>query len=213
MLSVKHDILQKAMVGLLHELGLVIEGHFDFGNGYHGDTYLNAHPMLDDPYRIMQLAHEMKEVVPADLREQVDIVVGPITGGALLAANLAIVLDNERKPTAPRVRFAPVYKVGNELALRTHYQTLIAGKIGQPGGLRALVVDDVCNTGHTIRKTRRLIEEYGGTNVGSVVLYDRQNSSVDIDNHFFMAQVNLGKELVPVGECSCQRIRMDITKF
>lgn len=213
MLTVRQDILQKAMTGLLQELGMVLEGHFDFGNGYHGDTYLNAHPLLDDPFRIMKLAHEMKDIVPADLREVVQVVVGPITGGALLANNLAIVLDSDHKPTDARIRFAPVYKAGGKLAFRKHYQRLIAGDFSNLKGLNALVVDDVCNTGSTIRETRRLIEACGGNVVGSVVLYDRLNSSDDMSNHFFLSQVNLGNELVKVGECSCQKIHIPITEF
>ena len=46
-----HRILQGANV--------LLEGHFDFGNGYHGRTYLNPHMLFCQPSTIWQLAQDL----------------------------------------------------------------------------------------------------------------------------------------------------------
>ena len=209
----EQKIRQEAMLGMMLELDLMLEGHFDFGNGWHGTSYLNAHPLLDDPYRIYQLTEELKGVIPIDIREKVQLVAGPITGGVLLAKDMAVALDRDRKREEKRVRLAPVYKADGQLALRTHYRKLIAGDFGDLKGMNVLVVDDVCNTGNTLRATAKLIEEAGGHVLGSAVLYDRLATTKDLENHFFLGQVDIDPELVKADKCLCNRIHLPITQF
>lgn len=216
MLSAKQaaDVKQEVLLGQLLELGVVLEGHFDFGNGYHGTTYLTAHPLLDNPFQIMKFAGELQSLLTSDVQEEVDIVVGPITGGALLANDLAILIDGQRKPGKKKVRLAPVYKMNGKLALREHYRKLISGEVdGSLKGLNVVIVDDVCNTGHTLRETQELVEQCGGYVLASLVLYDRLTTEKQVVDYSFLAQVAADPKLVKAEECLCKRVHIPITHF
>lgn len=216
MLSAKQvqDVNQRAMIGQLLELGVILEGHFDFGNGYHGTTYLTAHPLLDDPFQIMKFAGELQSLLTSDTQEQIDVVVGPITGGALLANDLAILIDGQRKPGKKKVKLAPVYKVDGKLTLREHYRRLIKGELGGSlKGLNVVIVDDVCNTGHTLRETQAVVKECGGNTLASLVLYDRLTPEKQVEDYSFLTQVAVDPVLVKAEKCLCNRIHIPITHF
>ena len=90
---------------------------------------------------------------------------------------------------------------------------MIAGDFGDLKGMKVLIVDDVCNTGNTLRATTKLIEEVGGHVLGTAVLYDRLATTKDLENHFFLGQVDVDPELVEADKCLCNRIHLPITQF
>jgi orotate phosphoribosyltransferase len=81
----RDDIRQKAMEDLQRFEVLMLDGHFDFGNGYHGQVYLNPHQLFRYPSTIWRFAQDLIELMPASMAEDADVVAGPVTGGALLA--------------------------------------------------------------------------------------------------------------------------------
>src|SRR6478672_11141903 len=87
-------------------------GHFDYGNGFHGRVYLNAHQLFRHPSTIWRLAQDLLDVLPGDLLEQTEVVAGPVMGGALLAHTLAALRD----PGAAGGR----YRAGDGGDLRSH---------------------------------------------------------------------------------------------
>jgi len=101
------DIRQRALEDLQRFEVLMIDGHFDFGNGYHGRAYLNPHQLFRYPSTIWRFAQDLIDLLPASLVEQTDLVAGPLTGGALLAHTIAGLLDSRRKLTEPAKLFAP----------------------------------------------------------------------------------------------------------
>lgn len=161
------DISERALKDLQRLQVLMVDGHFDYGNGYHGRAYLNAHQLFRQPSTIWRFAQDLIDVLPFELLSQVEVFAGPVTGGALLAHTIAGLMDGKRKLTHPPCVFAP-FNVGTDrgLYLRSFYAAQIVGK-------RVLLADDVRNTGKTLHTCAELVTEAGGTPIGTVQIYDR----------------------------------------
>src|SRR5882672_8172775 len=155
---ITRDEIREKAVKNLQELGvLMLDGHFDFGNGYHGRIYLNPHQLFRHPSTIWRFAQDLLDVLPADLLQQVEVVAGPVTGGALLAHTMAGLLDSRRSLTHPPSLFAPFnYDPTRGFTLRHFYRSEIKGK-------RVLLADDVRNTGETLAKCAALVMAAGAT--------------------------------------------------
>src|ERR1051326_6801084 len=148
MTTKQEDIREKALKDLQQFQVLMLDGHFDFGNGYHGRLYLNPHQLFRYPSTIWRFAQDLIDVLPASILDETQVVAGPATGGALLAHTIAGLLDSHRAMTHPPCAFAPFnIDQAKGLTLRTFYRTEIGGK-------RVLLVDDIRNTGD--RKSTRL---------------------------------------------------------
>ena len=91
----------------LRRFEVVMEGHFDYGNGFHGKLYLNPHQLLQHPSTIWRVAQDLINVTPADFIDKTEIVAGPATGGALLAHTMAGLLEGRRPMTHAPYFFAP----------------------------------------------------------------------------------------------------------
>ena len=129
---------------------VVMDGHFDYGNGFHGKLYLNPHQLFQWPSTIWRVAQDLIDVMPADFIEQTEIVAGPATGGALLAHTMAGLLDGRRPMTHPPYLFAPFGDDEGRPTLSPFYAKRMSGK-------RVLIVDDVRNTGTTFKRCADLV--------------------------------------------------------
>ena len=164
------DIRTKALDELRRFGVLMLDGHFDYGNGFHGRTYLNPHQLFRYPSTIWRLAQDLLDLVPADFATATEVVAGPATGGALLAHTIAGLLDSRRSLTHPPCSFAPLaIEPDGAARLRTFYRQLVKGK-------RVLLADDVLNTGQTLQRCADAVRDAGGTVVGAVVICDRMAS-------------------------------------
>ena len=81
----RDDIRTRALQDL-RRFEVVMEGHFDYGNGYHGRLYLNPHQLFRYPSTIWRVAQDLIDVLPPGVADRVTVVAGPATGGALLLA-------------------------------------------------------------------------------------------------------------------------------
>src|SRR5580765_1533998 len=99
----------KALKDLQQSEVLMIDGHFDYGNGYHGRVYLNPHQLFRHPSTIWRFAQDLIDVLPADVVQATEVVAGPATGGALPANTLAGLLASRRSLTHPPCSFAPIH--------------------------------------------------------------------------------------------------------
>ena len=158
----------------LRRFEVVMDGHFDYGNGFHGRLYLNAHRLFQRPSTIWRVAQDLIDITPSSLLDAVEVVAGPVTGGALLAHTLAGLLDGRRPLTHPPYSFAPFSQDSDGLpTLSALYRQLVHGR-------RVLIADDVRNTGQTFENCARLIAEAGGTTIGTVEIADRLEAEVTL---------------------------------
>ena len=159
----------------LRRFEVVMEGHFDFGNGFHGPVYLNAHQLFRYPSTIWRVAQDLIDIMPADIVAQTEIVAGPVTGGALLAHTLAGLLDGRRALTHPPFSFAPFgADESGHRTLSPFYRRLVHGR-------RVLVADDVRNTGQTFAQCATLIEAAGGSLIATTEIIDRMEATMPLD--------------------------------
>jgi len=168
------EIREKALKDLQRSEVLIRDGHFDYGNGYHGCVYLNAHQLFRHPSTIWRFAQDLIDVLPGEVVQKTEVVAGPVTGGALLAHTIAGLLDSRRSLTHPPCSFAPFnYDSSGGFALRPFYRRELQGK-------RVLLADDVRNTGETFARCAALVTDAGGTVVATVQIYDRCEPVVDV---------------------------------
>src|SRR5437870_2235550 len=170
----RDELREKALKDLQQSGVLMVDGHFDYGNGYHGRAYLNPHQLFRHPSTIWRFAQDLIDLLPGELVQQAEVVAGPVTGGALLAHTIAGLLDSRRSLTHPPCSFAPFhYDPSGGFALRTFYRRELNGR-------RVLLVDDVRNTGETFAKCAALVEAAGGTLVATIEICDRCEAVVDL---------------------------------
>ena len=173
-MSRSDDVRRQALENLKDYEVLMIDGHFDYGNGYHGQVYLNPHKLFRQPSAIWRFAQDVLDILPDTVIAATDVVVGPVMGGALLAHTIAGLMDGRRSLTHPQCSFAPISMDSDgAMVIRTFYKTVLAGK-------RVLLVDDVVNTGKTFEKAKALIEAAGGQVIATAEIYDRMEAIVTL---------------------------------
>src|SRR5262245_60472297 len=167
----RDDLRKKALANLQEFEVLMIDGHFDYGNGYHGRMYLNPHRIFRQPSLIWRLGQDLIDVLPDTVIAATEVVAGPVLGGALLPHTLAGLLDSPRGLSLPPTSFAPLLPKGE--GMRPFYRSVVAGK-------RVLIADDVRNTGKTFERARTVIEDAGGVVIATCEIYDRLEAIVSL---------------------------------
>ena len=165
----------------LREVGAVLEGHFQYASGRHGPLYVEKFRLLERPEATAQLCAQIAEHF-ADHR--IELVVGPTTGGILLAHETARALGTP-------MFFAERGERGGRVFER--------GFTFQPGQ-RTLIVDDVLTTGGSVHDTIDAVREAGGEPVGVGVVVDRTNGATEFGLPFF-ACIALEVPSHPPTEC------------
>jgi len=186
---------------------LMRNGHFDYGNGFHGRVYLNAHQLFRHPSTIWRLAQDLLEILPGDLLQQTEVVAGPVMGGALLAHTVAGLLDGRRALTHAPCSFAPFSNRGDhDFMLRAFYAREMAGK-------RVLLADDVRNTGKTFVRCTVLLRQAGATVLATVEICDRLEALVDAGVPNYSLAEYKAPENFPAAECPMCKAGEPITSF
>jgi orotate phosphoribosyltransferase len=134
--------------------------HFVYISGDHGSGWIDKDAIFIDPKRVDHLASMLAEAVrPIDA----EVVCGPATGGLIVAQWTAHTLglpavfaEHEASPDLGQLR--------GRFVLRRGYDRLVAGR-------RVLVVDDIVNSGHSVRQTVEAVRRARGhvTTVAALV--------------------------------------------
>jgi orotate phosphoribosyltransferase len=201
------ELREKALKDLQSSEVLMFSGHFDYGNGYHGSTYLNPHQLFRHPSTIWRFAQDLIELLPSELVQRTDVVAGPVTGGALLAHTIAGLLDSRRSLTHPPTSFAPFNRdAAGGFTLRDFYRREIEGK-------QVLLADDILNTGETFARCAALVDQAGGTVLATVEIYDRLEAvtSLSVPN-IALAECHVADNY-RAAECPLCKAGAPITKF
>lgn len=144
---------------LLVQTGAILEGHFHLTSGLHSPLYIEKFQVLQYPEHTARLCEALADKFKDD---QVDVVVGPVTGGILLAHETG-------KNLGTRAIFTE--RENGKMALRR-------GFVIKPGE-RVLVVEDIVTTGGSVKEVLDVVYAQGGNPVGVGILVDRSGGSVD----------------------------------
>jgi len=189
-----------------HEV-LMLDGHFDYGNGYHGSVYLNPHRIFRQPSLIWRFGQDLIELLPDTVVSQTQVVAGPVMGGALFAHTIAGLLDGRRSLTHPPTSFAPLsLDAGGALVLRPFYQEVVKGR-------RVLLADDVRNTGETFVRSKAVIEAAGGIVIATAEICDRLEAVVDAGVPNFALVEYSAPENFAAASCPLCQAGLEVTTF
>jgi len=210
----RDEIREKALKDLQQYEALMLNGHFDFGNGFHGSVYLNPHQLFRYPSTIWRFAQDLLDVLPSSIIDATEVVAGPVTGGALLAHTIAGLLDSRRAITRPPTLFAPftlATDTDRSAARGAHrltpfYRRLVSGR-------KVLVVDDVRNTGQTQAQCVDLVRSAGATVLATAEIYDRMEAMVDAGVPNFALAEYKAPDNVPAADCPLCKAGIPVTTF
>jgi orotate phosphoribosyltransferase len=166
--------------------GAILEGdHFVYISGDHGGGWVDKDAIYPHTDRVSGLAKLLAEAV----REfRPEVVCGPATGGLIVAQWTAHYLgvlsvfaehDHEAVPKAEGA--APPRP---PIVLRRGYDRLVAGR-------DVLVVDDVVNTGLSLRQTAQAVRAAGGRVVAAASLCSRGNATtaeIGVNDYVFLVE-------------------------
>jgi orotate phosphoribosyltransferase len=149
---------------LLESNAIIDNDHFVYISGHHGSGWIDKDAIYPHTERIEQLCRDMANLV----RDWgIDAVCGPATGGMIIAewtahelGVLSLFTEHDQVPAGDAFR--------GKFVLRRGYDRLVAGK-------RVLVVDDIVNTGLSLRETAEAVRGAGGNVVGAGCLVSRGN--------------------------------------
>lgn len=176
-------------LNLLRETGAILDGHFLLTSGRHSGVYVEKFRLLERP----GLTARFAEPIAEHFREQkIDLVVGPLTGGILVAHEVAKLLE---KPMAfpERARDGLNWRRGFKLS----------------EGQRVLIVEDVITTGKTMVEVKECVTKTGAVVAGIACLVCRGKMDLE-PPPFAVVAMNLAS--FPADRCPICRKNVPLEK-
>ena len=150
---------QEEVRALLVKTGAIMDGHFLLTSGLHSPHYVEKFNVLQHPAYTAQLCAAMAEKFKD---AQIETVVGPVTGGILLA-----------------------HETGKSLGTRAIFTERVDGKMtfrrgfSLHAGERVLIVEDIVTTGGSIKEVIEVVKAAGAVPVAVSMLVDRSGGKAD----------------------------------
>ncbi len=161
------------VLDLLRDCGALLEGHFVYASGRHGRQFIQVARVLQYPDKVEQLC---RGLAAAFADSKIELVVGPATGGILLAYETARQLKCRGAFTEKQA--------GGAMALKRGFRL--------DPGTRVLVVEDVVTTGGSVQKTITHLRQRGAEVVGVAAIVDRSGGEARFDCPFHaLARITL----------------------
>ncbi|HSW97929.1 MAG TPA: phosphoribosyltransferase family protein [Candidatus Saccharimonadales bacterium] len=155
---------------LLKKVGAVItDSHFVYTSGQHGDAYINKdalYPHTKEVSRIGELFAEKNK------DKEIDIVAAPALGGIILETWTAYHLSNIKGKEILGV-YTEKTPDKNQIFTRG-YDQLVTGK-------NVLVIEDLANTGGSVKKVVDSVKAIGGNVIAVSVMVNRNPLEVTSD--------------------------------
>lgn len=152
---------EKEVEKLLVDNGVILRGHFLLTSGLHSDVYFEKFMILENP-RISSLL--CSSIALHFSSQDIDKVIGPTTGGTILAYEVAKQLGVLAGVAEDDGEGKRVIKRGSSVKK----------------GERILVVDDVLTTGGSLKATIAAVERMEGEIVGIGVMIDRSSTALNL---------------------------------
>lgn len=160
-------LAQASVEQLFAAAGALRDGHFVLKSGRHSDRYLEKFAVLQYPALAVEIGRRLASTL---IDRDPTLVVGPTTGGALLAFETARQLEASLGRTVRGV-FAEPLERGTR-GLRRGWP------IGP--GERVVLVDDILTTGASLAETVNAVRVAGASPLSAAVIVDRSTGPVDI---------------------------------
>lgn len=145
--------------------GAWLTGHFELASGLHSAQYLEKFRILEHPEFVEKLCREIAERVRC---KNADVVMGPTTGGVILAYEVA-------KNLGTRAVYAEKGDGGRVLRRGM--------KLGK--GEKVVIVDDIFTTGGSVKDCLKLVHEAGAEAVAVGLLGERSGGKHDLGVEMF----------------------------
>ena len=165
---------------LLTETNAIMEGHFLLTSGLHSPCYVEKFNVLQHPAYTQRLCEALAEFFRD---ERIETVVGPMTGGILLA-----------------------HETGKALGTRAIFTERVDGKMAFRRGFslrkgeRVLIVEDIVTTGGSIREVIDAVRAEGAVPVAIGMLVDRSGGRVSFEGVPYRALLHMDIETYEPGE-------------
>lgn len=183
---------QEEVKELLVKTNAIMNGHFVLTSGLHSPHYVEKFNVLQHPKYTEQLCKAMAEKFKDS---QIETVVGPMTGGILLA-----------------------HETGKALGTRAIFTERVNGKMAFRRGFalhkgeRCLIVEDIVTTGGSIREVIDVVKAAGGIPVAVSMLVDRSGGKAIFEDVPSTALLNMDVETYEPATCPLCQKGMPLTK-
>ena len=153
--------MDEQVLKILKDSDALLVGHFILTSGLHSPHYIEKFRVLEQPHFTEMLC---KKIADNYRDEKLSVVIGPMTGGIILA-----------------------YEVGKQLGTRAIFTERIDGIMKLRRGFkltpedRVLVVEDIITTGGSVQEVIDVVKSYGSTIVGLSCLVDRSSGNAKFD--------------------------------
>lgn len=148
--------------------GIITDDHFVYTSGMHGSVYINKDAVYPYTEKVSQIgemfAHKCKEL-------DIDVVVGPMIGGIILSQWTAYHLSKLKKKEILAV-YTEKDAESNQVFGRRGYDKLVIGK-------NILIVEDLTNTGGSVKKVVNSVRKAGGNILQVGVMVNRNPENVN----------------------------------
>lgn len=183
---------EKEVEDLLIETSAIMEGHFLLTSGLHSPRYVEKFNVLQKPVYTEKLCRAMAEKFKD---ANIETVVGPITGGILLAHETG-------KALGTRAIFTE--RENGKMTFRRGF-TLHEGE-------RVLIVEDIVTTGGSIREVIDVVKEHGGIPVAVSMLVDRSGGKATFGDVPSTALLHMDVQTYKPEECPLCKAGIPMTK-
>jgi orotate phosphoribosyltransferase len=188
---IMNPLTPQEVLDIFSEAGGLLKGHFLLTSGLHSNTYLEKFQVLQHPKYTERLCAELARRFAG---EGVEVVVGPVTGGIILAYEVA-------RQLGARAIFTE--REGGVMCLRRGFAV-------NPGE-KVLVVEDIVTTGGSVQEVLSVLQRTPGQIVGVGLLIDRSGGKVDFGVPT-EALLKLDIDAWEPSDCPLCRENMPITK-
>lgn len=183
---------EKEVEDLLIETSAIMEGHFLLTSGLHSPHYVEKFNVLQKPVYTEKLCRAMAEKFKD---ANIETVVGPVTGGILLAHETG-------KALGTRAIFTE--RENGKMTFRRGF-TLHEGE-------RVLIVEDIVTTGGSIREVIDVVKEHGGIPVAVSMLVDRSGGKATFGDVPSTALLHMDVQTYKPEECPLCKAGIPMTK-